>query len=333
VLPFNATTGAYGAPILVDDTTGLTAEVVVATTSATPVGAAAPAWNAGDVLVLGNDTSSPRVLVYSQASIAGLLAHPGHQLGGSTSTAVASSLLLGTSPIGMDIWPADATHGVSLLFSTLGGRVMRFDSGSNTMSADFASGLGAGLQRVKVGTYSTVTYAFVSQYTNHNGKLLQFGAPPASGANTPLATLSTGTNDPQGLAVTSSGSVPISACIAPNACQPLGPQLTTQISGTGTGNLPPTAPLLEESCVVKSDPRVTVVGTNWSCAGGNLDVANFCPGFPSTVLPGSMCGHSGPTGSGFVVVKATAKTVDQNVNNTLFKTRSIPICRCRDRLT
>jgi hypothetical protein len=324
VLPFNATTGAYGAPILVDDTTGLTAEVVVATISATPVGAAAPAWNAGDVLVLVND-SNPRVLVYSQASIAGLLANPGHELGSPTSTAVASSLLSGTSPMGMDIWPADATHGVSLLIATAGGRVVRFDSGSNSLSADFAGGLGAGLQRIKVGTYSTATYAFVSQFASHNGKILQFGAPPASGANTPLATLSTGINDPHGLAVTSSGSVPISTCIAPNACQPLGPQLTTQISGTGTANLPPTAPLLEESCVVKSDPRVTVVGTNWSCDGRkNLDVANFCPGFPSTVLPGSMCGHSGPTGSGFVVVKATAKTVDKNVNNTFIQSTVDP---------
>jgi len=318
VLPFNATTGAYGAPILVDDSAGLIAEVVVAMTSATPVGAAAPAWNAGDLLVLVNASSNPRVLVYSQASIAGLLAHPGHELGSPTSTVVPSSLLSGTSPIGMDIWPADAAHGVSLLIATAGGRVMRFDSGSNSLTADFASGLGAGLQRIKVGTYSTVTYAFVSQYTK-NGKILQFGTPPASGANTPLATLSTGSNDPQGLAVTSSGSVPVSACIAPNVCEPLGEQLATQISGTGTANLPPTAPLLEESCVVKADPRVTVVGTNWSCAGGNLDVAQFCPGFPSTVLPGSMCGHSGPSGSGFVVVKATAKTVDQTVNNTFIQ--------------
>ena len=318
VLPFNATTGAYGAPILVDDSAGLIAEVVVAMTSATPVGAAAPAWNAGDLLVLVNASSNPRVLVYSQASLAGLLANPGHELGRPTSTVVPSSLLSGTSPIGMDIWPADAAHGVSLLIATAGGRVMRFDSGSNSLTADFASGLGAGLQRIKVGTYSTVTYAFVSQYTK-NGKILQFGTPPASGANTPLATLSTGSNDPQGLAVTSSGSVPVSACIAPNVCEPLGEQLATQISGTGTANLPPTAPLLEESCVVKADPRVTVVGTNWSCAGGNLDVAQFCPGFPSTVLPGSMCGHSGPSGSGFVVVKATAKTVDQTVNNTFIQ--------------
>src|SRR6202046_4175241 len=319
VLPFNATTGAYGAPILVDDTCGLITEVVVATTSATPVGTAPAAWNAGDVLILANDFFNPRVLVYSQASIAGLLANPGHELGSPTSTAVASSLLRGTLPVGMDIWPADATHGVSLLLSTAGGRVMRFDSGSGAMTADFASRLGLGLERIQVGTYSTLTYAFVSQFTPGRGKILQFGAPPASGANLPLASLSTGNKDPQGLATSSSGSVPVTACVAPSVCAPLGPQLTTQLSGAGSGSVPTTAPLLEESCVVKSDPRVTVVGTTWSCAGGNLDVANYCPGFPSPVLPGSMCGHSGPTGAGFVVVKSTAKTVDQNANNTFFE--------------
>jgi hypothetical protein len=319
VLPFNATTGAYGAPILIDNTCGIVTEVLVATAAATSVGAAAPAWNVGDVLVLSNDIFSARVMVYSQAAIQSVLANPNKPLNNPTSTAVSPSLLRGTLPIGMDIWPADATHGVSLLLSTLGGRVMRFDSGSGAMSADFASGLGLGLERVKVGTYSTLTYAFVSQFTPGRGKILQFGAPPASGANLPLASLSTGNKDPQGLAVSSSGSVPVTACVAPNTCAPLGPQLTTQLSGAGSGTLPAAAPLLEESCVVKSDPRVTVIGNTWSCAGGNLDVANYCPGFPSTVLPGSMCGHSGPTGAGFVVVKSTAKAVDQNANNIFFQ--------------
>ena len=319
VLPFNATTGAYGAPILIDNTCGIVTEVLVATTAATPVGTATPAWNVGDVLVLSNDIFNARVMVYSQAAIQSVLANPAKPLNNPTSTAVSSSLLRGTLPIGMDIWPADATHGVSLLLSTIGGRVMRFDSGSGAMTADFASGLGLGLERVKVGTYSTLTYAFVSQFTPGRGKILQFGTPPASGANLPLASLSTGNKDPQGLAVSSAGSVPVTACVAPSSCSPLGPQLTTQLSGAGSGTLPPAAPLLEESCVVKSDPRVTVVGTTWSCAGGNLDVANYCPGFPSTVLPGSMCGHSGPTGAGFVVVKSTAKAVDQNANNTFFQ--------------
>ncbi len=319
VLPFNATTGAYGAPVLIDNTCGIVTEVLVAGTAATAIGTAAPAWNVGDVLVLVNDIVNPRVLVYSQAAIAGVLSNPSQPLSGPTSTAVAPFLLRGTLPIGMDVWPADATHGVSLLLTTVGGRIMRFDSGSNALTTDFANGLGFGLQRIKVGTYSTVTYAFAAQYTPGSGRILQFSAPPASGSNAPLALLSTGTNDPQGLAVTSSGSVPVSACIAPSVCDPLGPQLTTQISGPGTGNIPPAAPLLEESCIVNADPRVTVAGSNWSCAGGNLDVANFCPGFPSTVLTGALCGHSGPTGSGFVVVKATAKTVDQNVNNTFIQ--------------
>jgi len=319
VLPFNATTGAYGAPVLIDNTCGIVTEVLVATTAATAVGSAAPAWNVGDVLVLSNDIFNARVMVYSQAAIQGVLANPSRPLNNPTSTALSPSLLRGALPLGMDIWPADATHGVSLLLTTLGGRVLRFDSGSGAMTADFAGGLGLGLQRIKVGTYSTQTYAFVSQFTPGRGKILQFGAPPASGANRPLASLSTGNKDPQGLATSSSGSVPASACIAPSTCAPLGPQLTTQLSGAGSGSIPPGSPLLEESCVVKSDPRVTVVGTTWSCAGGNLDVANFCPGFPSTVLPGSMCGHAGPTGAGFVVVKSTAKTVDQNANNTFFE--------------
>ncbi len=259
------------------------------------------------------------MLVYSQASIAGVLANPGQGLGNPTSTAVASSLLRGTLPIGMDIWPADAAHGVSLLLTTVGGRIMRFDSGSGAMTADFASGLGLGLQRIKVGTYSTLTYAFVSQFALARGKILQFGAPPASGANTPLASLSTGNKDPQGLAVSSSGSVPATACVAAGGCAPLGAQLTTQLSGPGSGNLPPSAPLLEESCVVKADPRVSFVNGPWSCGGGDLDVAKYCPGFPHTVLPGTMCGHSGPTGSGFVVIKSTAKAVDGSANNSFFQ--------------
>jgi hypothetical protein len=319
VLPFNATTGAYGAPILIDNTCGIVTEVLVATTAATAVGSAAPAWNVGDVLVLSNDIFNARVMVYSQAAIQHVLANPSQPLNNPTSTPVGPSLLHGTLPIGMDIWPADATHGVSLLLTTLGGRVMRFDSASDAMAADFASGLGVGLERIKVGTYSTLTYAFVSQFTPGRGQILQFGAPPAGGANLPLTSLSTGNKDPQGLAASSSGSVPVTACVAPSACTPLGPQLSTQLSGAGSGSVPTTAPLLEQSCVVQSDPRVTVVGTTWSCAGGNLDVANYCPGFPSTVLPGTMCGHSGPTGAGFVVVKSTAKTIDQNANNTFFQ--------------
>jgi uncharacterized protein YjdB len=331
VLPFDKTTGAYGAPVLIDNifggvkNCGSIDEVVVASAAASPRGAAAPAWKQGDVLVLINANSGgATVLVYSQAAIAGLLNKPSVPLSGPTSVLISS--FSGEKPTGIDVWPADATfpasgHGVSLLVPMTDGRVMRFDSSTGGFTTDFANGLGAGLLKIKVGTYSTFPYAFIAQSVPGTGRILQFGAPPASGANNPLSSVSTGVNNPQGLAVTSSSSEPVGDCAFPNACAPLGAQLTTQIA---TGNqtppkLNPNNPLLEESCVVNADPRVTasVASGTWSCAGGTIDIKDFCPGFPSTVMPGSMCGHSGPTGAGFVVVKSTAKAVDQdpNINN------------------
>jgi hypothetical protein len=80
---------------------------------------------------------------------------------------------------------------VSLLLPTDGGRVLRFDSSTNALTTDFANGLGTGLLKIKVGTYSTFPYAFVAQSTPGTGRILQFGAPPVSGANNPLSSVST----------------------------------------------------------------------------------------------------------------------------------------------
>ena len=332
VLPFNTTTGAYGAPVLIDNLFGgvkgpSLQEVVVASVAASPVGTAPPAWNQGDVLVLvSSGSGGSSVMVYSHSAIAGALGSPSVPLTGPTSVLIGS--FPSEKPTGIDLWPADAAypssgHGVSLLLPTASGRVMRFDSSINAFTADFANGLGSGLLKIKVGTYSTFPYAFVAQSTPGTGRILQFGSPPASGANNPLSSTSTGVNNPQGLAVTSSASEPVGDCFAPNSCAPLGGQLSTQITQFTTDKLNPNNPLLEESCVVNADPRVTasVTAGTWSCAGGTLDIANFCPGFPSTLLPGSMCGHSGPTGSGFVVVKSTAKAVDRdaNINNSFIQ--------------
>ena len=331
VLPFNTTTGGYGAPVLIDNIFGgllnlSVAEVVVANVAANSVGTAPPAWNQGDVLVLIDSClGGARVLVYSQAAIMGVLNNPSMPLTGPTSVVVAPSLFGSERPTGIDLWAADATypssgHGVSLLLPTTDGRVMRFDSSTGAFVQDFADGLGAGLRKIKVGVYSTFPYAFLAQATPGTGRILQFGAPPASGANNPLSSVSTGVNNPEGLAVTSSASVPVSNCIAPNTCAPLGGELTTQIAAN---NLNPNNPLLEQSCVINADPRVTasVSAGTWSCAGGTIDVANFCPGFPSTIVPASLCGHSGPTGSGFVVYKLTAIAVDEdpNINNSFIQ--------------
>jgi hypothetical protein len=331
VLPFNTTTGAYGAPVLIDNIFGglfnlSVGEVVVANVAASPVGTAPPAWNQGDVLVLIDSCfGGARVLVYSQAAIAGVLNNPSVPLTGPTSVVIAPSLLGSERPTGIDLWPADATypasgHGVSLLLPTTDGRVMRFDSSTGAFIQDFADGLGAGLRKIKVGVYSTFPYAFLAQTQPGPGRIMQFGAPPASGPNNPLSSTSTGVKNPEGLAVSNSASVPVGNCIAPQSCAPLGEQLTTQITAT---NLNPNNPVTEQSCVINADPRVTasVSAGTWSCAGGTIDVANFCPGFPSTIVPASMCGHSGPTGSGFVVYKITAIAVDEdpNINNSFIQ--------------
>jgi sugar lactone lactonase YvrE len=321
VLPVNAA-GGYGAPLLIDRHFGgavtlKLAETVVANT-------ATRLWNAGDLLVLVGDTLDARVMVYSHAAINGVLtSNPSQPLSGPTSTPIpwnefAANIAI---PTGMDVLPADATHAASLLITTIDGRILRFDTGSASFIAPFASGLGYGLQRIKVGSFADTPYTFVAQAQGNGGQILEFGAPPTSGANRPIAVLSKGVDSPDGLAVTASGSGPASSCVAPKTCDFLGGVLTHQISGPGAVNVG--GQVLEQSCVVPADPRVTVNGSNWSCNGlQTLDVANYCPGFPHTIIPGSMCGHAGPSGAGFAIIKATADGVDPVDNDSFVKTQS-----------
>jgi hypothetical protein len=76
---------------------------------------------------------------------------------------------------------------------------------------------------------------------------------------------------------------------------------------------------------VLSDPRVTGSGASWTCTGAALPIGNgantgICPSFPAAIIPGSVCGHSGPTGSGFVVIKGTATGIDPYLNNSFITT-------------
>ncbi len=48
-----------------------------------------------------------------------------------------------------------------------------------------------------------------------------------------------------------------------------------------------------------------ILGT---CSGAPLPVATLCPGFGPTVIPGYLCGGSGPSGRGFALIKS----VEQN---------------------
>ncbi|HEX3846223.1 MAG TPA: hypothetical protein VHV81_02500 [Steroidobacteraceae bacterium] len=318
VLPVNAQ-GNYGAPILLDRSFGGVRTLAV--TETLVAATATPLWSSGDLLVLVVDAFNPRVLVYSQAAIAGVLAKPTKPLTGPTSTAVSGTKMLGflAIPLGMDIWPADATHGTSLLISTLDGRIVRFDTSTQNFTSNFASGLGLGLAKIKTGISANVPYLFVAQAAPFSkGSILQFGAPPASGANKALATLTKGVNEPLDLAVTSSSSAPANSCVAPESCVFLGGAVTAQISGAGASNVH--GSVLEQSCSVPNDPRVTYPNNTWTCNGNQtLDVANYCPTFPHTIIPGSLCGHSGPSGSGFVVLKGTANGIDPNDNRTFIQ--------------
>jgi hypothetical protein len=351
VLPFNSTAneycsaaaGTYCAPVLIDNKFSGTltlalAETLVANASAV-TSTGTTLWKAGDLLVLVGDSFDARLIVYSGGKIYGSngrLATSGLPLSGPTSTAIPWVKFLAelAAPFGMDLWPANTSLGADagVLFTTIDGRILRFDTVENKFVTDFADRLGLGLQKLKVASYANVPYAFVAQLAvNGTGQILAFAAPPATGTNKPLAAVSKGVANPVGLAVSSSGvqSLPTvttgSPCVPPNpACTfaPLGPELVTVIQGGQGDNLSGT--VQEQTCSVQSDPRVTnVAGEGWSCTQAALPIGAgtiYCPAFPSAVIPGSVCGHSGPTGSGFAVVEATATGIDPNDNNSFVTT-------------
>jgi sugar lactone lactonase YvrE len=327
VLPFESSAcngnhgwTCYGKPLLVDDTfsgvrtLALAESVVASTTTAL--------WNMGDLLVLVGDSFDARVIVYHKTSIAKVLAGNG-PLNGPDATAIPWLRFLQelAVPFGMDVWPPDATHGTSLLFTTLDGRILRFDTTADAFVGNFASGLGPLLQKIKVGTFASTPYAFVAQREpNNGGRILQLGEPPANGGNPILGTLTTGVSEPVGLAVLSgTDSTPAASCVP--SCPLLNGAITPMITPP-PGAPPPEGNLLMQSCTVPSDPRVTYPGNVWTCNGTQtLDVANYCPGFPSTIIPGSVCGHSGSSGSGFVVFKGTALQFDPASNNYQIQTQ------------
>jgi hypothetical protein len=237
-------------------------------------------------------------------------------------------------PFGMDIWPGNAAlhTNESVLFTTIDGRILSFDTVQNKFVADFADRLGPSLQKIKVGTYANVPYAFVAQIESHDtGQILVFGPAPASGVHNPLATISRGLMNPEGLAVINSGSQSLPTVAhgatpcTPTPCviAPLGPELVTTISAYPGDNISGT--VVEQSCSVLTDPRVTIsTGGGWSCNDAlplPIGVGTpYCPSFPAAVIPGSVCGHSGPTEAGFAVIEGTATGIDPNDNNSFIST-------------
>jgi hypothetical protein len=343
VLPVTAA-GGYGAPLLVDNTftdpathkpvtTLALTEVLVAGSAAS---GAVPAWGAGDVLVLVADLFNTRVIDYSQSQIQSVLNTPALQPKGlsgpasivitqaqfSTQALTVNKIKIPPVPIGMDIEQDPNTQHMTLLSSTVDGRILDYDSNlamtPNPFITPYAINLGLGLTRLKVITFQANPYVVVGQLP---GRILEFKA-PASGGSTTLATtfasVSTGVNNPAGLAVTYSASTMASKCInTPGGCS-ITPQFALQFTGSGTANIPPTAPIVVDSCTF-IDPRVTIAG---QCpVETTLDLGAMCPNMPHVMLPKNICGAWGaPTegsiGASINASKIGASTVNQNINNT-----------------
>ncbi|MET0987659.1 MAG: hypothetical protein ABW034_19870, partial [Steroidobacteraceae bacterium] len=156
-----------------------------------------------------------------------------------------------------------------------------------------------GKYKIKTGLEFGVPYAFVAD--NNGGDILKFGAPPATGTNSPIARVTQGVQSPEGLAVSNTGVAAAATCLSASGCDALGGVLNHQIRGPLTLS----GSILEDACVLPIDPRLAEFGT---CTGHSLVVANYCAGFPNVVIPAHLCGGSGTTGKGLALINTTSSS-------------------------
>ena len=315
VLPVsaNSATGYAKQPLVVDTNgySSLGAAYLRETTVATTAGSG---WAIGDLLVLGsskNSSNKTLVYVYKAASLQSVLNGTGARNGPDTALISPGQFTWAGNPMGMDIWPADALDGTpTLLVTTTAGQVLRLDFTLGTQGYAprlvqvFADSLGSGLLKVKEGLQLGVPYAFVTQTGSGNGQILQLGAPASSGTTNLIGIATQGVQSPNALAVARQAATPASSCVFPSTCDLSGGVLPHTITGSTTGQI--SGNILEASCVVLADPRVT----NGVCDGTNLNVASLCPGFGNEIIPGTMCGSAGASRSGFALLRTITTGVD-----------------------
>ncbi len=321
VLPASSTSanGYAASPLLIDGTFSTANGVKLLLETAVAVTTTA-AWGPGDLLVLvGNasnsnsqkNTNDADVLVYRAASIGAVLGGAGPRTAPDAIVLAPAQLPAGEYPTGMDFWPADSllAH-PTLLIATTAGRILRYDFTASSAGAVpslaqvLASGLGGGLNKLKTGLQLGVPYAFVSQtLSGGTGQVLKFGAPPSSGGNNLIGAATQGVTSPDGLAVTRLDAVAAASCSSATGCNPSGAlphQIAVARGPSPAGNV------VEGTCVVAADPRVS----GGVCDGTTLNVATLCPGFGNEIIPGTMCGASGASGSGFALIRSVANGVD-----------------------
>ncbi len=257
----------------------------------------------GDLLLLINDG---RVLRYSAASLQAFLAG-GRPIAPPQTLVTGAQCPAGQTPTGMALWPADGT----LLVATVGGSVLRYTltTAGSTLQTSFATGIGISLGKIKTFVNGGVPYAVFDQPLR--GKVVEFGAPPAGGCpnlktvcNAPLVTV-TGVANPYALATTDS-SAPTQDCVFNDSNPDHSCTLLSGAEKLGVSSANPGATIVDVACVIDKDPRVDPV--MFTCDGTALPVASLCPGFGPTVIPGYLCGASGPSMRGLALIKS----IEQN---------------------
>jgi hypothetical protein len=327
VLPATAnyacgTNGGYAAnPLLIDNSSFFALGDLVLRDTAVATDTTA-AWGPGDLLLLvgsKNKANSAELAVYRQSTIQKILNGGGAVSAPDAILIPASGFPSGEFPQGLDFFPATSPGGhTTIVIATTAGRVLQYDFTANGIAPGyplvFASGLGSGLQKLKVGLYLEVPYAFVTSTTPGSGEILQLGAPNGGQTNL-VGVANVGTNAPDALAVARAAAVPATACAFPNvpAGTPPAPQNICDIGGKGvaphtiyTYNQTVTGDIVEQTCVVLADPRYV----NGVFSGASLDISTVCNGFGHEIIPGTLRGGSGLSGTGFAVVQTSAPGVD-----------------------
>jgi len=290
VLPTDPhTPGNFLSPVPLDST--YSASVTLAETLvvlAPAPSSVTPVVNPGDLLVLEDTSAGGAVLLYPQAQAGSASgAQPCTQLP-QTIPCILVTLPAGSTPGGMAFWPPDN----SLLVTTSTGTIYQYHQLTSVeLPGQFISGLGNGQFKIKTGTQSGTPYAYVAN--NNGGDILQIGL-NLMGQISTLATVTSGVQHPQGLAVTNTAYGDLTKC-ENQFCDLLGLQVIRHV--VPTVNVGPSN-VLEKLCVVKRDPRILQYGT---CTAHPLPVNQVCPAFDDTnklVIPDTLCGGAGgPTAS------------------------------------
>jgi hypothetical protein len=328
VLPATAnyacgTNGGYAAnPLLIDNSSFFAlGDVVLRDTDVATDTTAA--WAPGDLMLLvgsKNNANSAELAVYRQATIQKILNGGGPITAPDAILIPATGFPSGEFPQGFDFFPATSPGGhTTILIATTAGRVLQYDFTANGVAPGFpvvfASGLGNGLQKLKVGLYLEVPYAFVTSTTPGSGEILQLGA-PNNGQTYLVGVANVGTNAPDALAVARAAAVPATACAFPNVPAGTPPPPNMDVCDIGAKGVAPhtiytysqtvTGDVVEQTCVFLSDPRYH----NGVFDGTSLDISTKCPGFGHEIIPGTLRGGSGFSGTGFAVVQTSAPGVD-----------------------